>query len=288
MERALLFINDNAQEIILRADRPLVIECADARFYLTKNGVLTARYQTEDLLKSDLSDLLSVLKSVCAYSVYSHQNEMNRGYITIKNGVRIGVCGTAVENEKGIVNIKDITTLSFRVASEIIGCCHGVLDKIDPLRGILIFGPPCSGKTTIIRDMARALSYSHKVSVIDGRNEISATFGGCCGFDVGMSDVLVGMNKGVGVIHALRSLSPDVIICDELGDKTDAELLCHTLRCGTAFIATIHAWDYDDLRSRRITSELLRTGAFRYAVCLDNRKHAGRIQEIRDLGDVRD
>ena len=244
---------------------------------------MTDRYSTNGLLTASHEDILMVFKCICDYSVYARQNELNSGYITIENGVRVGVCGTVVENDGQIINIKDLTTLSFRVSAEIIGCADGILERIDPLDGVLLCGPPCSGKTTLIRDMARRLSFRYKVSIIDERNEISATAGGVHSYDNGMSDVLVGMRKGGGVIHALRSLSPDIIVCDELGDQKDAEALFYALRCGAAIIATVHARSMDDLHSRPITSELLKSGAFRYVIVLSDRHNAGHVERIIDL-----
>ena len=283
LSRAVPFFESEAQEIIFRAGRPSVIECGATRYYLTENGVLTAFRQEQDLLITTISDIREILKSICEYSVYARQNELNSGFITIENGVRVGVCGTAVTGENGIVNIKDITTLSFRVTAEYRGIAKPFLDLIDPLGGVLLCGPPCSGKTTMIRDMARLLSEKHKVSIIDERNEIAATVNGMHSFDIGLCDILVYMKKSDGVIHALRSLSPDIIVCDELGNAHDAELLLEAMRCGTAFIATVHAQSIDDLRCRRATAAILDSGAFRYVAILSDRSSAGRIETVYEL-----
>ena len=52
------------------------------------------------------------------------------------------------------------------------------------------------------------------------------------------------------------------------------------LRCGSAFIATVHAADIHDLQQRPIVRALLGTGAFGYIVFLDSRARAGRINRI--------
>lgn len=286
LERAEPFYENDAHEIILRADRPVAVECADRRYYLTENGVLAGRIGSYGVITATKQDICVIFKSICDYSVYARQNEINQGYITIGSGVRVGICGTAVFDDSSLINIKDITTLSFRVASEIKGCSEALLSMLDPLKGILICGPPCCGKTTLIRDMARVLSERYKVSILDERSEIAAVENGTSGFDVGMSDVLVNMKKGDAVGFVLRSLSPDIIICDELGGADDARAISEALRCGSAFIATIHAGSMDDMRMRTSTASLLRTGAFRYVVFLSDRRHAGVIKKIYELRDT--
>ena len=283
LERAAPFYASEVQEIVLRAARPVVIECGGKRYYLTRGGALTAVYASRDLLCTSAAELSEILRSICEYSVYSRQVELNQGFVTVRNGVRVGICGTAVERDGAIVNIKELSTLSFRVACEHPGCADELLRLVDPLGGILLCGPPCSGKTTLIRDMARTLSQRFKVSVLDERGEISASLGGVSAYDVGLSDVFVGMKKGVGVMTALRSLSPDILICDELGERDDAEAIRYALRCGAAMIATVHAGGMDDLRSREMTASLLATGAFRYVVQLFDRRRAGRVRTIYEL-----
>ncbi len=286
LERAAPFYEAFVQEIILRSERPVAIECGDTRFYLAENGAVSTSVRAAGLLCPTGADIAGIFRRICDYSVYARQRELNSGYITIENGVRVGVCGTAVQGSDGIMNIKDITTLSFRAACEIIGCSRDILGRITPLDGLLVCGAPCSGKTTVLRDAARVLSERYKVSIIDERNEISATVGGVCGYDIGMSDVLVGMKKGEGMLHALRSLSPDILVCDELGGRKDADALRDVLRSGTAVIASVHAWDLDDLRRREITAELLNTGAFRYIALLGDRRSAGEVRAVYQLRDV--
>ena len=73
-----------------------------------------------------------------------------------------------------------------------------------------------------MRDIARSagsglgLSRS-KVSVIDERQELAAAEYGEPLFDVGTeTDVISNVAKAAGVFMALRALSPDVIVTDEI------------------------------------------------------------------------
>ena len=279
LERAGSSFMRTAHEITLRADRPLCIECADKRWYLSKNGCLT-ECVSDDLLCVSAAQLQEVLLKLCEYSVYSHQDELVRGYLTASGGLRVGLCGTAVMKDGRAVNITHISTLSFRVPREVIGCGRTLLSLIRPLSGALICGAPCSGKTTLIRDMARELSYPYRVSVMDERGELAGSSSDGFGYDMGLCDVYDGMPKGEAILCAVRSMAPDVIVCDELGSADDVASVRYALRCGAACIATVHAASLEDLRSRPVMRALLSAGAFRYLVFLSDRRFSGRISRI--------
>ena len=280
LERSRSAYESEVREITLRAGRPLCLYLSGGLRYLTRSGCVVERTDVPDILDITPADISDVFLRLCDYSLYSRQNEYINGYLTAQGGVRVGLCGSAVVRGKEVINIRNITTLSFRVPREATGCADELLNLIDPLCGALICGPPCSGKTTLIRDMARSLSYTYRVSVIDERGELSAARGGVHGCDLGLSDVYVGMPKGGAVISSVRSMSPDIIICDELGDQGDADSLRYAMRCGVSFIATVHSSSLDDLRTRRITRQLLADGAFRYIVMLDGRRRPGRVARI--------
>ena len=271
-------------EVTLRADRPLCVYCADRIFLLTADGRLTDSLngsfdgiQPVGLTNAELQE---VFLKLCRYSVYAHQEELCRGYLTAPGGLRIGVCGTAVVRDGTVIGMGRITTLSCRVPREVIGCSKTLLSMMDPLSGALICGPPCSGKTTLIRDMARALSTRYRVSVADERGELAASGEDGFGCDMGLCDVLVGMPKGEAILCAVRTMAPDIVVCDELGSADDVACVRYALRCGAACIATVHAASLDDLRSRPVMRELLGAGAFRYLVFLSGRRSSGRISRI--------
>lgn len=274
------------QEITLRAGRPVCIYCTDKRYCLSATGCLISGDMPDDAVIVSAAELSEVLMSLCDYSVYAHQDELTQGYLTVSCGVRVGVCGTAVKKDGRVTAVKHISTLSFRVPREVIGCSAQLLGLIEPIRGVLICGAPCSGKTTLVRDTARALSYIYRVSIIDERGELAASSSSLCGYDMGLCDVYADMPKRDGVMCAVRSMSPDIIVCDELGDADDAAAVGYALRCGASFIATVHASSIEDLRKRRITRELLSTGAFGYIVFLSDRRHSGRVSRVYEWSGV--
>lgn len=276
---------DSITELTLRAGRPVCVYLRDKLMYVTQNGLLTDHPLSDQLIKTEAKDIENTVLKLCDYSLYAYQNELNSGFITIGNGVRAGICGTAVINGDRITNIRDISSINFRVAGEIKGCSGVLLGKINPLRGVLICGEPSSGKTTLIRDMARELSYRYRVSVIDERRELSASSRGRFGYDLGLCDVFSGYPKSAAVVSAVRSMAPDIIVCDEIGEESDIQALSYSMRCGAAFIASVHASSMDDLRSRKAVAEMIELSAFRYIVFLSGRAEPGRIEKIYEMRD---
>ena len=274
---------DKITELSLRAGRPVCIYRGSELRYVTNKGFLTDTPATDDLLIADNKAIEDTVLRLCDYSVYAYQNDINSGFITIGGGVRVGLCGRAVYDGDKLINIRDISSLNFRVARDIRGCSAELIGMIDPLSGVLICGEPSSGKTTLIRDMARTLSYRYRVSVLDERSELSAYSRGAPGFDMGLCDIFVGYHKGVGAASAIRSMAPDIIVCDEMGERSDIDILSGALRCGAAFIASVHASSMDDLRTRRATADMIALSAFRYIVFMSGRGNAGMIDKIYEM-----
>lgn len=280
LERAQPCYEAQVQEITLRADRPVCVYCGSQRYYIEDNGSLTDRPDNGSPIAATAAEVQDVFMKLCDYSVYAHRDELAHGYLTAAGGLRVGVCGSAVIKEERVIGVSHITTLSFRVPREVKGGSRILLSLIDPLKGALICGAPSCGKTTLIRDTARALSYRYRVSVADERGELAGAASRHFAYDMGLCDVYAGMPKGEAILCAVRSMAPDIIVCDELGDSKDVAGVRCALRCGAACIATVHAATMDDLRSRPAMRELLCAGAFRYLVFLDERRYSGRISRI--------
>ena len=272
-------------EIVLRCDRVLCIYASKRLLFLTQNGCLTDSHMMDGLLTVTRSEMDEIVLRLCDYSVYAYQNEINSGFITIPGGVRVGLCGKAVMSDHAVTNVRDISTLSFRIARDIEGCAAPLLQKIDPLAGVLLCGVPASGKTTMIRDLARQMSYRYRVSLLDERGELSAYSRFDSGFPLGLCDVYAGYPKGIAANCAIRSMAPQIIVCDEMGDKSDVDLLLYSMRAGVSFVATVHASSMDDLRNREMTAKMIDTGAFRYIVFLSSDGEPGGIDKIYEMRD---
>ncbi len=273
-------IEDTVYEITLRRDKPVCIETSSGRVYLTENGCLTDTYSSQPMTVADKEMLAEVFENICDYSVYSRQREINNGYITIDGGHRVGICGTAVVQDGHIVNIKNLSSMSIRIHREIIGCSDELIARIDMSGGVLLCGAPSSGKTTLIRDIARTMSAHHRVSVIDERNELSATVRGVAQNDLGMCDVFVGYPKREGMLQAVRSMSPHYIICDELGNEEDNAAVRYCGNAGCAMIASLHTDSPDRLRHKSIFHHLIQERMFGTVVFLWGRERVGVIRDV--------
>ncbi|MCH5298152.1 MAG: stage III sporulation protein AA [Ruminococcus sp.] len=272
-------VND-IQEIRLRVKRPISFCTGSITYFLTENGSITTE-PSGKLLTVDKEDIRQTFTNLCNYSVFSKQNEIRNGFITIRGGSRAGICGTAVTENNSISNIRDIGSINIRVASERIGCCDDLLSRMsEPERGFLLCGAPCSGKTTILRDVARCLSINHNVAVIDSRSELAGTYMGEAQNDIGMCDVLDGYSKSDGFDHAVRCLSPEIVVCDEIGDELDARSVENATGSGVAVIASAHCSDKDEFMRKHSLLRLIENHAFNNIVFLKSRREIGRIGEI--------
>lgn len=277
------YLKEQVQEIRLRVNRPVAVYCANRMYYITEKGQIVTAILADKMLIATPKDISETFQKICEYSVYSRQNEIVNGFITIQGGHRVGICGTAVYQNGQICNIKDVSSINIRVARQIKGAADELLEKFkNKAQGTLLCGAPASGKTTILRDLARQLStnYNYKVAVIDERGELAGTCRGVLQNDLGQADVLDGYTKHEGVMQALRSLSPEIIICDEIGKIEDAVAIEGCLNSGVTIIASIHAGSKKSLMKKPQVKRLINTGAFNDFVFLNSRDEPGKVKEI--------
>lgn len=202
-------------------------------------------------------DLNYVVNMGSQYSPWA-ATTIAHGYLTIRGGHRIGLCGEAVVQHGKMSGIRSVTGLCIRIARDF----PGIAAKAKNLEGsILILGPPGSGKTTFLRDLIRHRSNNRNgsVAVVDERCELFPN--GC--FDEGLhTDVLTGCPKAVGVEMMLRSMGPSCIAVDEITAEEDCEALIQAGWCGVSLLATAHASGKQDLLSRSVYKPLVRSGLF--------------------------
>lgn len=241
---------DEIEEIRFRAGRPMMVYKRGQLFYIRKNSELTIVEQdAEPLLKEDITRITSVFLNS---SVYAYLQDICSGFITLRGGHRVGLAGKCVIKNGQITNVTDISGVNLRVAHAYPGCAQRLSNKLieagRPLNTLLIAPPQC-GKTTYLRDLTRIFSQTVKVTVVDERSEIAAMSGGVPQFDLGpQTDVLDRFPKAEGMMMALRSLSPQLLVIDEIGSKQDVQAVQQVLNAGCKLFASVHGYDLDSVR----------------------------------------
>ncbi|NMF04038.1 stage III sporulation protein AA [Clostridium beijerinckii] len=244
---------------------------------------------------STKEDMKSIMQKVSNYSLYAYEEDIRQGFITIKGGHRIGIAGECVMEKGEVKTIRNISSVNIRICREVIGCSNKVMKYITSAYKVyntIIISPPKCGKTTILRDIARNISSGmpslgiagKKVAVIDERSEIGACYFGIPQSDLGIrTDVLDNCLKREGLIMAIRSLSPEVLICDEIGTKGDIEALIMAFNSGVNIITTIHGFTIEDLYKRRVLSDLLDNEILERVIILSNRNGIGTVENVYSI-----
>lgn len=273
---------DEALEIRLIAGRPFTIRYPDGDYYLTPRSVLSNNRKGALIVTA--GQIEEALERITNSSLYSVRDEIKNGYITIEGGHRVGLAGTAVTENGETEFIKNISAMNIRIANEIKGAADSVMGAVMQGREVLntlIVSPPCAGKTTLLRDIVRQLSENRfSVAVADERCEIAAMYNGRSGFDLGPSAaVMDNCPKDRAMLMLLRSMSPDVIVTDEIGTEADVNAISSIINSGVAVIASIHGRDRAQLMRRRNLRELI--NMFDSIIVLSKRNGVGTVEEIK-------
>ena len=224
--------------------------------------------------------LRQVLEQATQASAHTVLDRVQRGFLTLKGGHRIGICGSAVVRDGQVVTLREISSVSVRVARSVEGQAETLLPQLmegERLQNTLIFAPPGAGKTTLLRDLVRGLSDGAvseplRLAVADERGEIAAMWQGEPQLYVGRhTDVLDGCDKATAVSMLLRGMNPQVIAMDEITQMGDVEAMIQAVGCGVSLLATAHGETMEDLSRRPVYRALCRAGVFRRVVLLHGR-----------------
>ncbi len=250
-------IRESIEEIRIRVQKPIILKL---------------RY--EDVVLNHIVDqreILQTLEKICENSIYAYKNQICEGFITVKGGHRVGITGTAVEENGKIINLKYVTSLNFRIARQVLNCSNKIIKEILDLENHTIFttlivSPPGKGKTTILRDTIRRISNGMEnlnfkgktCGVVDERGEIAAMYKGIPQNDVGMrTDVIENVSKYKGMKILIRTMAPEIIACDEIGSKEDVEAIKEATTAGIKGIFTMHGRNIEDVKNNKEIYQLI-------------------------------
>ncbi len=276
---------EQIEEIRIRVNRPLEIVRNGRPFNPSRTG-------TEPYIVT-IEDGIHLMNKLSQFSLYAFEEELRRGYITIKGGHRVGLAGKVITEKGQVKAIRDVSSFNIRVARQ----KQGIADPLAPYLynkrwlNTLIIGPPQSGKTTLLRDLARVASEglpqwkidSSKVGIVDERSEIAGCIQGVPQHELGSRvDVLDSCPKAEGIMMMIRSMSPEVIVVDEVGRQEDAEAILEALNAGVQMIMTSHGYSIENVLKRPTLKKLLDIQLFDRFVEMSRAHGNNRIKRILD------
>jgi stage III sporulation protein AA len=281
------------EEIRLRVNRPLMVSGNQKEYFVDINGGLTLTPVGGYYISKE--NIEKTLQFASNYSIYSIEDELKNGYITIHGGHRIGIVGKVLMGNKGIRTLKNFSGLNIRVCREKLGIASKALPYIINSKGeflnTLLVSPPQCGKTTLLRDIIRTISEGvpHmnfrglKVGVVDERSELGACFEGVPQNDLGpRTDILDCCPKAEGMIMLIRSMSPQVIATDEIGRTEDSIAIEEAMMAGIKLITTVHGRSLGDILNKNIIGKLVGDGVFERIIFLSNSNGVGTMDSVID------
>ncbi|API90514.1 stage III sporulation protein AA [Virgibacillus pantothenticus] len=278
LNRTLAHRWDTLQEIRLRLQQPVEL-------------IFNQTYEQLAHFVPDKHDFTHIIQQLSDYSLYRMEEELREGYMTIEGGHRVGLAGKVNTLHGSVKAIQYITFLNIRIAKQKVGTANKVISHLyqQGYVNTLIIGAPQTGKTTLVRDIARMIStgWEHvppnKVGIIDERSEIAASIKGIPQHDVGArTDVMDACPKAEGMMMMIRSMSPEVLIVDEIGNQKDVNALMEALHAGVAVVCTVHGYSLEELKRRPGVQVLLEGRIFERFVLLNRTVASGHTYTIYD------
>lgn len=290
------------QEIRMRINSPLMIRQRGKEYKLTEEGKLlrcngNEQYEKENIHYVDRCELMETMEYIAGYSLYAYEDELRQGFLTIQGGHRVGVAGKILMEEGKVRSIRYISFLNIRLAHQVEGCADKVMPFIvenGEVCHTLIISPPCCGKTTLLRDVIRQISNGNawcegkNVGVVDERSEIGGAYQGVPQNDLGIrTDLLDCCPKAEGMMMLIRSMSPEVVAVDEIGDYGDIKAIESVLNCGCRLIATVHGSSVEDIEKKPLLQKMVKEHVFDRYIILNGKKKIGSVWGIFDARGTR-
>ena len=261
----------NLQDIIeirLRVNQPLQVIFYDKDIFVTEEGKKSDKYnKSYTVSKKDMKEAELILTE---NSKYALERQLREGFITIKGGHRVGFTGEVVYNNGKINMIKNITNY-----------------KKDYIYNTLIISPPSYGKTTLLRDLIRIISSGtaklkgKKIGVVDERSELAGAYKGQSQNNLGpRTDVMDNCLKIDGMILLVRSMSPEIIVVDEIGKNEDVKAIKEVINAGISLLTTVHGDSLQSVTLKPSMQKLINQNVFQRFIILSKKNGIGTVERI--------
>lgn len=251
-------------ELIKGLDRQEADALEEIRIYLNRPvELMIAGQRRRTELSMNGAHIDGLLAALSGFALYRFEQQMAEGYMPLEGGHRVGVCGMMTRQNDGIWRMVTVTSVCLRIARRIDGASAPIREHLFTPEGrprrVLLLGAPGCGKTTVLRDAALYMARDVRVAVADEREEL---FAQSAKEDKGALDVLGGADKARAFAMLIRSMSPQAIVCDELGREEDVQAVLDAARCGVSVLASAHADGLEDMLRRPVLQRLFDAGVF--------------------------
>lgn len=297
MDEILRLFPDQLKEAVKQKVKDRWNELQEIRFRL--NQPIELIYDSEiDWIyhvKPVSKDGMFVLNQLSNFSLYRMEDELREGYITIEGGHRVGLAGKVNTLGGAVKAIQHITFFNIRIAKQKINVAQPIIPYMYKERYLntLFIGPPQTGKTTLIRDIVRLIATgwdevsAKKVAVVDERSEIGGSIKGVPQHNVGVrTDLMDACPKAEGMMMMIRSMSPDVLVVDEIGSDKDVQALMEAILAGVVVICSVHGQTFEEIKKRPSLQALFQQNVFKRFVLLEKQQQPGFVKEVYDQNGI--
>jgi len=254
-------IFERLTEIRLRKNMPISVLANGKNLTLDENGRLCPMHSA---IQASDGEIKECIMRLTEGSRYTCDEFISQGFIPLTEGGRAGVCG----RRDGKNGFAEISSVAIRLHRFIPHAAMPLMCEFasNGIRGTLVCSPPAMGKTTFLKSAAYMLSSGthlapKRVCIADERCEIAP------GIARGLCDILSGMPKASAITMLTRTMSPEIIICDEIS-ASECEAVIEAQSTGVCLIASAHCDGISSLLKRGRMKELVYSGIFPLCVTL--------------------